>query len=202
MTQSEHVEAPAETEVSHPRDGVNGDPFEAAWRMPIRGVRGQPATTMPESQGGAVRDWTRVSGSSSQHWSPPRAGGRWLDAGCGAGTYTRILRGRGLEVVGTDYSLPTLRKAMQRDASPGRTPSQTCVDCRSRPTLRRRCLPWRDAGAVASDDAVHALVAVTRRGGEVWIDGLNRWCVVNLFDPCAVGSRAGGCTSVTNPPLL
>src|SRR5207237_423577 len=42
----------------------------------------------------------------------------YLDVGCGAGTYTRWLSDQGLQVVGLDYSQPTLKKARQR-MSPG-----------------------------------------------------------------------------------
>ena len=43
--------------------------------------------------------------------------GQWLDAGCGAGTYTRYLLSQRLNVIAVDYSEPTTRKARTR--SPG-----------------------------------------------------------------------------------
>jgi len=116
-------------------------------------------------------------------WASPRRKGCWLDAGCGAGTYSRLLRDRGLQVVGTDYSFPTLRKAMQRETV---SASYVVADVRR--------LPFADStfdGALClgvtqalsrSDEAVSALAAVVRSGGEVWIDALNRWCVTNLYD--------------------
>jgi len=45
-------------------------------------------------------------------------GGRVLELGCGAGTYVRLLGKRGHEVVGLDYSLPSLCRAAVAD--PGR----------------------------------------------------------------------------------
>ena len=38
-----------------------------------------------------------------------------LDLGCGAGTYSRLLAGRGHRVIGLDYSLPSLARARQYD---------------------------------------------------------------------------------------
>lgn len=42
-------------------------------------------------------------------------GGRVLELGCGAGTYVRLLGKRGYGVVGLDYSLPSLSRAMTAD---------------------------------------------------------------------------------------
>lgn len=44
-------------------------------------------------------------------------GARVLELGCGAGTYVRLLGKRGHEVIGLDYSLPTLGRAMAADPS-------------------------------------------------------------------------------------
>jgi SAM-dependent methyltransferase len=43
------------------------------------------------------------------------AGTRALELGCGAGTYVRLLAKRGHPVVGLDYSLPSLRRAVAAD---------------------------------------------------------------------------------------
>lgn len=40
---------------------------------------------------------------------------RVLDLGCGGGTYVRALDGDGRVVVGVDYSIPTLRRAIEAD---------------------------------------------------------------------------------------
>jgi len=50
-------------------------------------------------------------------WQRPPRPGMWLDIGCGAGTYTRFLVDEGLDVVGVDYSLPSLQKARERSDS-------------------------------------------------------------------------------------
>ena len=44
-------------------------------------------------------------------------GSRVLELGCGAGTYVRLLAKRGYQVVGLDYSLPSLRRAMASDVA-------------------------------------------------------------------------------------
>lgn len=115
-------------------------------------------------------------------WKASAVRGRWLDAGCGAGTYSRMLSARGFDVVGADYSLPTLLKAKRR----GRGSIEFAV-------ADVRHLPFREAsfdGALCfgvmqalsrSDEAVGALAAVVKPGGEVWIDALNGWCVPNLL---------------------
>ena len=45
------------------------------------------------------------------------AGARALELGCGAGTYVRVLAKRGHPVVGLDYSLPSLDRAVAADLS-------------------------------------------------------------------------------------
>jgi len=42
---------------------------------------------------------------------------RVLDLGCGAGTYVRLLAKRGHQVIGFDYSVPSLRRAVAVDAA-------------------------------------------------------------------------------------
>ena len=44
-----------------------------------------------------------------------RSGARALELGCGAGTYVRLLAKRGHPVIGLDYSLPSLRRAVAAD---------------------------------------------------------------------------------------
>jgi ubiquinone/menaquinone biosynthesis C-methylase UbiE len=115
-------------------------------------------------------------------WIPPPERARWLDAGCGAGTYARMLSRCGLDVVGADYSFPTLLKAKLRGIEPI-----------AYATADVRHLPFRSASfdgvlcfgvtqaLTQSDDAVRSLVAVVKPGGQVWIDALNRWCVANAI---------------------
>ncbi len=107
-------------------------------------------------------------------WREASSGGLYLDVGCGAGTYTRWLAEQGLQVIGLDYSQPTLAKARTRT-------SPTIALCAADATR----LPFPDSsfdGALCfgvlqavSDSApvIRELARVLRPGGELWIDALN-----------------------------
>ena len=116
-------------------------------------------------------------------WKPAAAGGRWLDAGCGAGTYTRVLLRHGLSVFGFDYSLPTIRKAVARNVD---ATAFTVADIRRipfRPGSFDGVLCFGVTQALAdSRPAVQELALQLRSGGEIWIDGLNVWCVVHAYE--------------------
>jgi SAM-dependent methyltransferase len=110
------------------------------------------------------------------------AGGFWLDAGCGPGTYTRYLVDSGQRVIGVDYSLPSLKKARDR--------SQAGIPWIVADVQR---LPVREAGfdgvlcfgvlqALAGPErAVQELAAAVRPGGWLWIDALNDWCLLSRW---------------------
>ena len=111
---------------------------------------------------------------------PSLAGETWLDAGCGAGTYARLLVERGAAAVGVDYSLPTIRKARER-AGEG---TLYCVGDATRLPFRPTsfdgviCLGVTQALS-ASEPVVASLTSSARPGGEVWIDALNASCLVH-----------------------
>jgi SAM-dependent methyltransferase len=116
------------------------------------------------------------------NWQPSDSGALWLDVGCGAGTYARYLEQQGPHVIGVDYSLPSLTKAAVR------APSDihwVAADARVLP-LPSACL----AGALCfgvtqaladSRALMDELGRVTGPGGEIWIDGLNGWCLPHLL---------------------
>ncbi len=130
--------------------------------------------------------WTRNSLASRlrqfrHYWRCAAPAGRlWLDLGCGAGSYCRLLHEEGREVVGLDYSFPSLRKARERSAS-----GIAWV------LGEGRALPFGDDvfdGALcfgltqtveASGPVMAEMRRVVRPGGEVWIDGINARCLVN-----------------------
>ena len=124
-------------------------------------------------------------------WKPGERGARWLDAGCGAGTYTRILADHGLQVVGVDYSFPTVRKASMRGLGPA---TLVVADVRRLPFRPGAfdgvlCLGVTQALS-ESGAAVRELAAQVRPGGELWLDALNRWCVVHAY--AQMKRRLGG----------
>jgi SAM-dependent methyltransferase len=116
------------------------------------------------------------------YWIPDRPGSLWLDAGCGAGTYTRFLRQSGLRVLGLDYSLPSILKARARDSLGSHW---ALADLNHLPVAAgsvRGVLCFGVTQALSSTGpALRELVAATSDDGEVWLDALNIFCVATLF---------------------
>ncbi len=157
-----------------------GEGFETRWRRRFESWGQQ------QGSDAAVAGWSE-SGLASRLanferlWSPPSPAGVWLDAGCGAGTYARLLADRGATVVGTDYSLPSLRKASQRLGASAKLLASDV-----------RALPFADASfdgvlcfgvmqALAEPlSALRELCRVVRPGGEVWVDALNCYSAPHL----------------------
>jgi len=107
----------------------------------------------------------------------------WLDAGCGAGTYSRFMTEKGAIVIGVDYSVPSLVKAQQRSSA---TMNWSAGDVTS--------LPFRSAyfdgvicfGVTQTLDESYRVSAeilrIIKPGGEIWIDALNTNCLPHMFD--------------------
>jgi SAM-dependent methyltransferase len=116
-------------------------------------------------------------------WRRPESRGHWLDAGCGAGTYSRFLRDQGQDVVGVDYLLPTLQKARVRG---GGTGNYAVADVRRLPFRADSfdgVLCFGVTQALAdSEPAIRELAASVRPGGELWVDALNRRCLVHAAE--------------------
>lgn len=110
-------------------------------------------------------------------WRAPRRG-LWLDAGCGAGAYSRFLAGSGQAVVGLDYAHQPLLRARER--SPG-VSLWLCADITLlpfRPESFDGVISYGVLQALSrSGPAVAQLQSMLRPGGEIWIDGLNAWSV-------------------------
>ena len=115
-------------------------------------------------------------------WKPGNRGQRWLDAGCGAGTYTRVLTGHGHEVAGVDYSMPTVSKAVARNIAGA---SFVIADVRSMPFRADYFDGVLCFGVTqALDDSEPAIREIARLlggGAQMWIDGLNRSCVIHVY---------------------
>ena len=109
-----------------------------------------------------------------------RATGHWLDAGCGAGTYTRFLVAEGLRVTAVDYSELTTHKARQR--SPGdvdwAVADATCLPFASASVDGALCF-----GVMQALSSPHRALAELRRvlrpGATLWVDALNGRCLPN-----------------------
>lgn len=110
-------------------------------------------------------------------WTPGAPGELWLDAGCGAGTYSRFLAEQGMSVVGLDYSFPTIVKARARSGSAVRwaVGDGTRLPVRTAAFAGAVCFGVTQALA-RSEILVDELVAAVRPGGEIWIDALSAWC--------------------------
>lgn len=152
--------------------------FEQRWRRRFveRGVQ--------QDDDAGIAGWTPTGLNSRvrqfRHWWR-RAGlrpGDWLDIGCGAGTYSRMLQAEGHNVTGLDYSSPSVRKA--RDRSPAG------IDWLAANIYQ---LPLPDATAdgvlcfgvmqalADPGPAIAEMARVLRPGGELWVDALNAGCL-------------------------
>jgi SAM-dependent methyltransferase len=117
----------------------------------------------------------------AQAFSRDVAGERWLDAGCGAGTYSRWLAARGARVIGVDYSLPSVAKARARVAGATCFLAGDATRLPIRPGSVDGALCFGVTQALSASEAIAIeLTAATRPGGEVWIDALNARCMVHL----------------------
>lgn len=134
-----------------------------------------------------IAGWTRTGLDTRLRrflalWTSAARGERWLDAGCGAGTYSRTLASRSHEVIGVDYSVPTVTKARAREIPHTHF---AVADVRSlpfRPGAFRGALCFGVTQALdQAEPAVHELARVVADDGEVWVDGLNKWCVIHLW---------------------
>ncbi len=163
--------------------------FEDAWRRRFveRGSRfDDEADVAGWSRAGLDTRFRRFR----RLWAGAGAGGLWLDAGCGAGTYTRYLRSAGAEVLGLDYSVPSLAKARALNDGHGYWVAGD---------VKRLPLPLASVDGVLcfgvmqaledSRPALEAMMGVTRPGGTCWVDGLNRWCLPNLLRELARAIR-------------
>lgn len=160
---------------------VDGSAFERAWRERFErfGLRHtDDAGVAGWSDAGLnsrVRSFLRV-------WSArDRAGEVWFDAGCGAGTYLKILERAGAHAIGADYSLPSVQQARARGCSDTFVGDITRLPVRSEIADGVLCFGVTQATSSTSR-IVDELLRIAKPGGEVWIDGLNYWAVTSIVD--------------------
>jgi len=90
--------------------------FEAEWRARFERfgrTHAEEHAISGWSAEGLARRFRLFQGVAADLPLPPRA--RVLELGCGAGTYVRYLAGLGYRVVGVDYAVPCLHRAMAAD---------------------------------------------------------------------------------------
>lgn len=107
----------------------------------------------------------------------------WLDAGCGAGTYSRFIAKQGIEVVGLDYSFPSLQKAQSREGGP----VSWCVADINKLPLKQQSFDGAICFGVTqaldnSENVVHGLSVMVKPGGYVFIDALNSRCLPHIWE--------------------
>ncbi|MCB1936431.1 MAG: class I SAM-dependent methyltransferase [Nitrosomonas sp.] len=107
----------------------------------------------------------------------------WLDAGCGAGTYTRFIAEQGADVVGLDYSYPSIQKAKSRSNDS----IAWCVADINKIPLQPQFFEGVICFGVTqalnnSSHAIHGLTKMVKPGGYVCIDALNSRCLPNIWE--------------------
>jgi ubiquinone/menaquinone biosynthesis C-methylase UbiE len=115
-------------------------------------------------------------------WPGDAPGARWVDAGCGAGSYTRMLAEHGIRPLGLDYSLPSVQKARARDDGSicWLVGDATRLPIREGSVDGILCLGVMQALS-GPDLVVQELIRAVRPGGQIWIDALNRRCIPTWF---------------------
>lgn len=155
--------------------------FEADWKRRFQRF----ASSYDDDAG--IAGWTTTGLATRLRqfrrlWGGAAPGAIWLDAGSGAGTYTRFLAERGLTVLGLDYSWLSVSKARSRDEGQSLwvVGDVTRLPLQSAAFDGVLCFGVTQALS-GSDKVVGELARVVRPGGQVWIDGLNGWCLPHLI---------------------
>ncbi len=107
----------------------------------------------------------------------------WLDAGCGAGTYTRLLLEMGCSAIGLDYSFKSIIKAKSRAPDSSRW---VVGDVRSLPFKKSTFDGVLCFGVTQtlseSDMLISQLAYVMKAGSQLWIDGLNEFFLPTMLN--------------------
>lgn len=144
-----------------------------------------------------IAGWTESGlGARLRHfqttWPGDAPGATWLDAGCGAGSYTRYLVDRGVHPIGLDYSLPSVQKARVRSDGSIAWLVGDATRLPVRPGSMDGVMCFGVMQALAGPEkAVAELLAAARPGGQVWIDALNRNALSTLLKRARARIRGG-----------
>lgn len=157
--------------------------FERRWRRRFEEFAGA------RDDDAGIAGWT-PSGLETRlrnflhHWPGVARDSLWLDIGCGAGTYTRLLAQEGARVCGIDYSLPSLAKARAR--STGRDIPWFAADVNRlpvKPATADGVLCFGVLQAIAATEpALRSMAAALKPGGVLWVDILNAECIANILE--------------------
>lgn len=157
--------------------------FEKAWRKRFEGF-----ATYSEDDAG-IAGWsstglaTRLRQFAYRWEKASNKSGQWLDAGCGAGTYSRFMASKGSDVIGADYSLLSLQKAKAREAG---SVAWCTADVNNLPIKPGSCdgvICFGVTQALENSATVtRELSNVVRPGGEIWVDALNGWCLPHILE--------------------
>lgn len=120
---------------------------------------------------------TRVRGFL-RHWPKPKKKQNWLDAGCGAGTYTNVLLNEGQKVVALDYSYPTLVKSQRfiQQKVPLNCGDVTQLPFKANSFDGILCFGVMQA-LTEEQAAIVQFKTILKSGGQLWVDGLNIHCI-------------------------
>jgi len=152
--------------------------FETEWRRRFEGF------AIDHESDAGIAGWSEVGLEARlrnflRTWQPGAAGATWLDAGCGAGTYARAMVSVGQEVIGLDYSHPSLLKARERSAN--RSIVWLAADVTRLPLATESCDGAICFGVLQalsnSAPAIRELARVVRPSGRVLVDALNANCL-------------------------
>lgn len=165
-----------------PESRANARPaFEERWRRRFM-------TFAAGEDDAAIAGWSQTGLQArlrhfASVWKGDAPGSLWLDAGCGAGTYSRYMASRGMTVLGLDYSLPTVIKARQRDSASCRWGAADVTRLPVKPGSCDGVLCFGVMQTLSGPaPALRELAASVRPGGQVWVDGLNGWCLPHLVE--------------------
>lgn len=123
-----------------------------------------------------------------QHWHAGLIGAKWLDIGCGAGTYTQILLNHQQNVIALDYSYPTLKKAKQKLATNGHCSNLDfgAADVRQLPFQNNSVSGVLCFGVLQALEqpmlAIDEIHNVMQPEGALWLDALNRGSLRFCFE--------------------